>query len=133
VSPHHVRENRELRITVSFPPNTPVEERADALNELMLTMKEGMGLNERLTRLPGLEQKAGPLRVFVYEFREPGRCSEVLRALGGWYMRYAGLTVTVRGDAPAGGINLQLNEFSTVAFAQAAAKLGALMAERPPD
>ena len=133
MSPHHVRENRELRVTVSFPPGTSVEDQANALNELMLTMKDGMGLNERLTRLPGIEQKAGPLRVFVFEFQEPRRCSEVLRALGGWYMRYSGLTVTVRGDAPAGGISLQLKEFSTVAFAQAVARLGALMAEQPPD
>ena len=132
MTPHHVRETSELEVTVSFTGETSAEEQADVLNELMLALKDGMGLNERLTRTPGMGQHVGPLRVFVLEFQDPDRCSSALRSVGGWYMRHPGLTVSFKAEGPRGGIRLQLKGFSTVAFARAGAKISDLMTDEEP-
>lgn len=127
MSPHHVPAINELQVTVSFPVETDEVEKAEVLNALMMVLKGGMGLNERLTRNPGMGQTAGPLRVFVLEFQDPERCSLALRSVGGWYMRHPDLTVSLKADGPKGGIRLQLKGFSTVAYAEAIAKINELM------
>lgn len=125
-----------LRVAISFPEDdTPgLEEQTEILNDLMETMKHSMGLNERLTRLPELTLpgQAAPdpetvtevaYRVFQLEFPEESGCGAVLRAVGGWYMRYPWVTVSFKADGPGGGVNLKLTGFSTVAFAQVASRI----------
>lgn len=133
-----------LRVVVSFPgqPAPPLEEQTQVLNELMRAMKDSMGLNERLTRLPemqlpGAQRPAGqtqtqtmeevPLRVFLLEFPDGASCDTMLRAIGSWYMRHPRLTVSMKADGPRGGINLKLTSFTMVSFAAAAAKINPLM------
>lgn len=142
----------DLRIVVTFPDDYDVEEQTEILGELQQALKEQMGLNQRLTRLPQLSLPTGPqkkaeprltptpqkteeevaLRVFLLEFPDAAACASALRALGGWYMRYPGLSVSLKADGPAGGVNLRLTEFSTVAFASVVSKINALM-EEPAD
>jgi hypothetical protein len=124
-----------LRVAVSFPEESAsLEEQERVLNELMQDMKGAMGLNERLTRLPELtlpgQQAPDPseldevaYRVFQLEFPDETGCEQVLRAVGGWYMRNPWVMVSFKADGPGGGINLRLSSFSTVAFAQAVARL----------
>lgn len=124
-----------VRVAVSFPDDAPsLEEQQRILNELMQAMKDAMGLNERLTRLPEMtlpgQQAPDPseldevaYRVFQLEFPDDTGCGQVLRAVGGWYMRHPWVTVSFKADGPGGGVNLRLSGFSTVAWANAVARL----------
>lgn len=125
-----------VRVAVSFPDEAapPLEEQQQVLNELMQAMKDAMGLNERLTRLPELtlpgQQAPDPAqldevayRVFQLEFPDDAGCAQVLRAVGGWYMRHPWVMVSFKADGPGGGVNLRLASFSTVAWANAVARL----------
>jgi hypothetical protein len=124
-----------VRVAVSFPEDSPsLEEQQRVLNELMQAMKDAMGLNERLTRLPELtlpgQQAPDPsemdevaYRVFQLEFSDDAGCGQVLRAVGGWYMRHPWVTLSFKADGPGGGVNLRLSGFSTVAWANAVARL----------
>lgn len=125
-----------LRVAVSFPDESQadLERQTEVLNDLMETMKQAMGLNERLTRLPEMtlpgQQTPDPAdadavayRVFQLEFPDEGGCARVLSAVGGWYMRYPWVTVSFKADGPGGGVNLKLTSFSTVAFARVAARI----------
>lgn len=129
-----------LRVVVTFPePQPSLERQTEVLNELGQAMKNEMGLNERLSRLPEMQlpgtqsrNPAGPqdevaLRVFLLEFPDESGCAAVLRAVGGWYMRHPKLTVSFKADGPRGGTNLKLTEFSTVAFAEVVHKINELM------
>lgn len=138
-----------LRVAVSFPEDAAsLEEQEQVLNELMQRMKDAMGLNERLTRLPELtlpgQQAPDPseldevaYRVFQLEFPDDTGCGQVLRAVSGWYMRHPWVMVSFKADGPGGGVNLRLTTFSTVAFAQAIARLQKYTEpepdESPPD
>lgn len=140
----------DLRVVVNFPDGYDVEEQSTILNELQQALKDQMGLQQRLTRLPELslpgtqkpvsEPRLTPtpqvteevaLRVFLLEFPDVQACASALRAVGGWYMRHPGLSLSLKADGPAGGVNLRLKSFSTVAFAQAASQITELMDE--PD
>lgn len=144
----------DLRIVVTFPDDYDVEEQTEVLGELQQALKDQMGLNQRLTRLPQLSLPGGPqavaprltptpqateetkevaLRVFLLEFPDAAACASAMRALGGWYMRHPALSVSLKADGPAGGVNLRLTEFSTVAFASAVAKINGLMEEPAED
>lgn len=124
-----------LRVAVSFPEEGfSLEGQQKVLDELMQSMKDAMGLNERLTRLPELtlpgQQAPDPsqmdevaYRVFQLEFPDEGGCVQVLRAIGTWYMRNPSVMVSFKADGPGGGVNLRLTSFSTVAFAQAFARI----------
>lgn len=130
-----------LRVVVTFPePQPSLEHQTEVLNELGRAMKDAMGLNERLSRLPEMQlpgtqsRQTAPgdenevaLRVFLLEFPDESGCAVVLRAVGGWYMRHPKVTVSFKADGPQGGINLRLTEFSTVAYAQVASKINELM------
>lgn len=140
----------DLRVVVTFPDGYSVEEQSVVLNDLQQALKDQMGLQQRLTRLPQLSLPSGPkkieprltptpqvteevaLRVFLLEFPDAQACASALRAVGGWYMRNPALALSMKADGPAGGINLRLKNFSTVAFAQAASQITELM-EEPAD
>lgn len=141
----------ELRIVVTFPDGYDLEEQTEVLGELQQALKDQMGLNQRLSRLPQLSLPGGPqavaprltptpqkkkdeevaMRVFLLEFPDAASSASALRAVGGWYMRHPAMSVSLKADGPAGGVNLRLTEFSTVAFASVVAKINALMEE--PD
>lgn len=139
----------DLRVVVTFPDGYDVEEQSEILNDLQQALKNQMGLQQRLTRLPQLSLPSGPkkieprltptpqvteevaLRVFLLEFPDAPACASALRAVGGWYMRNPGMSLSLKADGPAGGINLRLKSFSMVAFAQAASQIAALMDEQP--
>lgn len=125
-----------LRVAVSFPQEQAysLEEQQKVLDDLMQAMKDAMGLNERLTRLPELtlpgQQAPDPskmedvaYRVFQLEFPDETGCVQVLRAVGSWYMRNPMVMVSFKADGPGGGVNLRLTSFSTVAFAHAFARI----------
>lgn len=137
----------DLRVVVTFPDAYDVEEQTEVLAALQQALKDQMGLNQRLTRLPQLSLPGGPqnvaprltptpqqseevaLRVFLLEFPDAAACASALRAVGGWYMRHPDLSVSLKADGPAGGVNLRLTSFSTVAFASVVSKITALMDE----
>lgn len=137
----------DLRVVVTFPDGYDVEEQTEVLGELQQKLKEQMGLNQRLSRLPQLSLPGGPqavaprltptpqqaeevaLRVFLLEFPDATSCASALRAVGGWYMRHPDVSVSLKADGPGGGVNLRLTSFSTVAFASVVSKITALMEE----
>lgn len=142
----------ELRVVVTFPDGEyDIEEQTTILNELQQALKDQMGLQQRLSRLPQLSLPSGPkkveprltptpqadkseevaLRVFLLEFPDAAACASALRAVGGWYMRHPGLSLSFKADGPAGGVNLRLKNFSMVAFAQTVSQITELMDE--PD
>ena len=125
-----------LRVAVSGPVDDPpsLEHQTEILNDLMERMKQAMGLGERLTRLPEMtlpgqpapetsESADVPYRVFQLEFPDDRGCAQILSAFGGWYMRYPWVMASFKADGPGGGVNLKLTSFSTVAFAQVAARV----------
>lgn len=129
-----------LRVVVTFPDGAyDVEAQTKVLGELQQALKDQMGLNQRLTRLPeltlpGQKRQDQPteevaLRVFLLEFPDAADCSTMLRAIGGWYMRHPDVQVSLKADGPKGGINLRLTSFSTIAFAKAVASINDLMEE----
>lgn len=134
-----------LRVVVTFPGDAyDVEAQTAVLGELQQALKAQMGLNQRLSRLPeltlpGAAQGANQgkptdevaLRVFLLEFPDAADAAAMLRALGGWYMRHPDVQVSLKADGPAGGTNLRLTSFSTVAYARAVASITDLMYE--PD
>lgn len=136
-----------LRVVVSFPVDAyDVEEQTAVLGELQQALKAQMGLNQRLSRLPELtlpgaaqtSQPADPhkevaLRVFLLEFPDAADCAAMLRAIGGWYMRHPDVQVSLKADGPAGGTNMRLTSFSTVAYARAVSSINDLMEEGPTD
>lgn len=140
----------DLRVVVNFPEGAyDVEKQTEVLSELQKALKDQMGLQQRLTRLPQLSLPGGPqqtqprltptpqqteevaLRVFLLEFPDAAACASALRAVGGWYMRYPELSLSLKADGPRGGVNLRLKSFSTVAFARAVSQVTELMEE--PD
>lgn len=142
----------ELRVVVTFPEGDyDVEEQTTILNELQKALKDQMGLQQRLSRLPQLSLPSGPqkveprltptpqqteevaLRVFLLEFPDAAACASALRAVGGWYMRHPGLSLSFKADGPAGGVNLRLKNFSMVAFARAVSQITELMEEPDPE
>jgi len=140
----------DLRVVVNFPDGAyDVEEQTTTLNELQQALKNQMGLQQRLTRLPelslpGAAKAVGPrltptappeevtLRVFLLEFPDKAACASALRAVGGWYMRHPDVSLSLKADGPRGGVNLRLKTFSTVAFARAVAQVTELMDEPEP-
>lgn len=135
-----------LRVTVSFGDDPPsVERQSEILDELGRTMREGMGKEQRLMRLPALQLPGAAgasqppaegseemaLRVFMLELPDGADANPIMRAVGGWYMRYPHLTVTIKADGPRGGTSLKLTGFSTVAFARATSQIAELM--RPEE
>lgn len=142
----------DLRVVVNFPDDSyDVEEQTQILGDLQKALKDQMGLQQRLTRLPQLSLPAGPqkveprltptpqnteevaLRVFLLEFPDAKACASALRAVGGWYMRHPGLSLSLKADGPAGGVNLRLKNFSMVAFARVASQITELMEEPGTD
>lgn len=128
-----------LRMAVSFGDGAPsLEEQSRILDALASALKESLGSDQRLTRMPALQLPGGPQpaaaqqgvpsRVFLLELPDGEPPDGALRALGSWYMRYPDLVVTVKADGPAGGTSLKLQSFSTVAFARAAAQVASLLA-----
>lgn len=130
-----------LRVVISFPDTYDVERQTAVLGELQQALKDQMGLDQRLSRLPELtlpgtaapaakaadaEQEVA-LRVFLLEFSERDAGASALRAVGGWYMRYPSLTVSFKADGPRGGVNMRLTSFSTIAYAQVVSKINELM------
>lgn len=135
-----------LRVVVTFPGDAyDVDAQTAVLGELQKALKDQMGLNQRLSRLPELTLPGAAaastkdpsdevaLRVFLLEFPDASDCATMLRALGGWYMRHPDLQVSLKADGPAGGTNLRLTSFSTVAYARAAAAITDLMHEPSND
>ncbi len=129
-----------LRVVVTFPDGVyDVEEQTRVLGNLQQALKDQMGLNQRLSRLPeltlpGQRRQDEPteevaLRVFLLEFPDATDCAAMLRAVGGWYMRYPDVQVSLKADGPQGGTNLRLTSFSTIAYAKAVASITDLMEE----
>lgn len=112
----------ELRITVVMP-DTPEEEEADALDDLMSRLAAEAGRLAQLGRQGGLGQQKGPPRVFAARFSEAAALAALVRASGGWYMRHPWATITYKMESSKGGRTLQLKSYSPVAMAKAAVQL----------
>lgn len=123
----------ELRITVKPPDEVGDERRDEMLGVLAERLREGAGLDTPPQLMPDIGDNGIINPMYLLTVRDPQICTAVLRSLGAWHMAHPGTKLVLKVTGRGGRVALEVSRFSTVAFAEAAAKIRNAVAGNPDE